>query len=103
MSLYNCLGKTILYHNRLTKAGVTELWRPLTSENAFEVQIHGAQKKHLPVSDLTVTNTVWACALGLLGLSGDVQQRVGVKLKSLALAQTQSTSPKAKPWAKAFH
>ena len=25
------------------------------------------------------------------------------KLKSLALAQTQSTSPKAKPWAKAFH
>ena len=70
--------------------------RPLTSENAFEVQIHGAQKKHLPVSDLTVTATVWACALGLLGLSGDVQQRVGVKLKSLALAQSPKSKSKGK-------
>ena len=37
-------------------------------------------------------------------LPGTVLQLIGLfLLKSLALAQTQSASPKAKPWAKAFH
>lgn len=54
MSFLFCLNLPVIRDggNVRRRAGDVIPWRPLTSENSFELQIQ-AQRKHLPISYLT--------------------------------------------------